>query len=330
MDRFTASLYMHVTHLNRELSLHHPPGNHLLAEASVLLCLSLLYPLFSDSSRRVRDAAAILNRLVPLLILPDGVYAEQSTGYFRFVCEALFPVIIKARARGISLSPVVEERLAAGLKWIMALAPDPHNVPMIGDGDTGSAVGWGLVDFRGFRPLLAVGGVMFGRRDMLGGIPELPAEAYLMLGMKSLDGFRSLIGDSSFIGRGRQAADLPPLPGSAPRSVSFPHGGYEVSADSHFHVVFDGGPLGLSPGCGHGHADGLSWIMSFDGQPVVVDTGTGLYNGPQIGAITSGPRMLTAPWQLTPSGLSHRSIPSDGPARPKSGSNLACPSPADI
>jgi hypothetical protein len=38
--------------------------------------------------------------------------------------------------------------------------------------------------------------------------------------------------------------------------------------------------LGIPPAYGHGHADGLSFILHYRGKPFVVDPGTFLYNGP--------------------------------------------------
>jgi hypothetical protein len=297
LDRFAASMYLHGRHIHEELSVHHPPGNHLLGEASALFCLSLFYPEFSTSACWQRDSEAILNRLVPLLILPDGVYGEQSTGYFRFVCDFILPAILMARRHGMSFSHLVEDRVAAGLQWVAASAQNSRDVPMLGDSDTGVAIGWRLSDYWDFTALLAVGAVLFNRGDLIEQTHELPAEAFLMMGIEGLETFQSLTDD-----RSRQEQNVS---ATAP-SVSFPHGGYDVSKDSHFHLVFDAGPLGLSPSCGHGHADGLSWTMSFEGTPLVVDTGTDSYNGPPL-------------WRdYFRSALAHSTVAVDGvwPSRP--------------
>ncbi len=89
LSRFIPCLYMHGVHLEKELTVHHTEGNHLLGECSALFCISTLYPLFLNSSKWCERSVRILNRLVPNVILPDGVYAEQATGYFRFVAEFL-------------------------------------------------------------------------------------------------------------------------------------------------------------------------------------------------------------------------------------------------
>jgi hypothetical protein len=44
-------------------------------------------------------------------------------------------------------------------------------------------------------------------------------------------------------------------------------------------VLFDHGPLGMPPACGHGHADALALLVDAGGRPLLVDPGTGTYTG---------------------------------------------------
>ncbi len=60
--------------------------------------------------------------------------------------------------------------------------------------------------------------------------------------------------------------------------VDFPVGGYHVSTDSYFHLIFDSGPLGIYPGFGHGHADALAILLNVKNRPVLIDSGTMRYN----------------------------------------------------
>ncbi len=192
LSRFIPCLYLHGVHLEKELTVHHTEGNHLLGECSALFCIATLYPLFLDSSRWRRRSMTILNRLVPRIILPDGVYAEQATGYFRFVAEFLLQVFFLAAGSGPQLSGVVLERLANGLDFIRNLAPDCRDVPMIGDSDTGLAIGWRLSDFWDFTSLPAIGSVLLGEPRLAEGLSTFPAEAYLMLGENGLNLFEPL------------------------------------------------------------------------------------------------------------------------------------------
>ena len=266
LSRFIPCMYLHGVHLEKELTVHHTEGNHLLGESSALYCLSTLYPLFSEAARWRERSIKILNRLVPRVILPDGVYAEQSTGYFRLIAEFLFQVLLVEGGRGSQISDVVRERLAGGLYLIQNLMADATDVPMIGDSDTAVAIGWRLSDFWDFTSLLATGSVLLGEPKLAKEIPMFPAESFLMLGENGLRDFEA-----------RKSRETEEEASSWPILV-FPDGGYHVSRDDHFGVIFDVGPLGIAPAYGHGHADGLSFILYYENKPFIVDPGTFAYN----------------------------------------------------
>lgn len=271
VSRFISSLYLHARHLENEFTLHHALSNHVLGEAAALFCISRWYPVFRDANRWSRRSLEILNRVAPLLLFPDGVYREQTTGYFRFVMEFLFPVLVLCRQDQVGLSGTVRERVDAGLRFVKNISPSPSDVPMIGDADTGLAIGWRLSDYWDFRPLLAAGAVVFERPELARGLSTFPAESFLLLGNEGRASFHDLRKSSNPVRESALNHEL----------FSFADGGYQVSKDSLFHVIFDGGELGIPPGYGHGHLDGLSFQLSYQGHPAVIDTGTYLYNGPE-------------------------------------------------
>lgn len=337
-DRFGTCLYVHARHLEQELTVHHAEGNHLLGEASALFCLSVLYPIYADAGRWRKRSLKILNRIVPRLILPDGCYGEQTTGYFKFVLEFLFSVLHVARMCRLDLSRETRERMSAGLDFLKALSPDIADVPQIGDSDTGMGIGWSISDYWDFSPLEASGAVLLDQPQLADGLEGFPAESFLLLGRQGLTAFKSYIGQSpsddqehlperaepqpkfaenesartetcggktlcqahreqrnhrstsSLWRHSAQGAHSPKiscrtakkLSNSGVETFHFPHGGYLISRDGLFGVTFDGGPLGIAPGYGHGHSDGLSFLLYHRRCPVVVDTGTCLYNGPPV------------------------------------------------
>jgi len=289
-NRFITCVYIQLRHLARELTVHHSPGNHILGEASALFCASIFYPLFTASSKWRRIATNILNRLVPRIILSDGVYAEQATGYLRFVLEFLLPVLHLAKCHGIVFSEAVLQRIGSAMQFIRAIAQDSGKVPMIGDSDTGLATGWRLSDFWDFSWLTAAGGVLLDRPSLFDGIDAFPAESFLLLGESGLESFRSYkAGEHGVQATGKENPPISTFMKRASGGIQglsefwdFADGGYQISRDAQFSIIFDAGPLGIPPGCGHGHADGLSFLLHYKGQPVIVDTGTGLYNGPPV------------------------------------------------
>jgi hypothetical protein len=71
---------------------------------------------------------------------------------------------------------------------------------------------------------------------------------------------------------------------SVPRTHTFPIAGYTIvraGASRRCRLVFDHGPLGMSPAYGHGHADALSVHLAIGSQDLLVDPGTYTYTGDQ-------------------------------------------------
>ena len=64
-------------------------------------------------------------------------------------------------------------------------------------------------------------------------------------------------------------------------SATFRDAGYTIRRGTGAHrwrLVFDHGPLGMAPSCGHGHADALAVTLDLGGKPVLLDPGTFAYN----------------------------------------------------
>jgi hypothetical protein len=82
-----------------------------------------------------------------------------------------------------------------------------------------------------------------------------------------------------------QKSDEMPLPAAREpvrKLEKFPQGGYYVLAnnlgtDDEVIVVFDAGSLGFAPLYAHGHADALSFWLSYGGQEFLIDPGTFAY-----------------------------------------------------
>jgi hypothetical protein len=262
--------YVHAIHVREELTLHHTLGNHPLGEACSLLWFALIIPNFKESAAWRDYAFKIINQIIPRLISCDGVYGEQSTGYLKFVLEFMLPLIRLDNVKENGFSSTTLDRIISSLEFIQALSVEGKETPMIGDADSGSAIGWRLSDYWDFSWLLASGSTLLNAPHLARGIDNLPAEAFLNVGLEGLNMFNSSCRHAS---RHIATSNIK-LSGY----VDFPVGGYHVTSDSYFRMIFDSGPLGIYPGFGHGHADALSILLNVRNKPLVIDSGTMHYN----------------------------------------------------
>ena len=271
LSNLVAWEYLHAIHIREELTLHHTLGNHPLGESAALLFFCLFNPGPQQSIAWEKFSFKTINQLIPRLINQDGVYAEQSTGYLKFVCEFMLPLIHLGKSKPGKFTDVTLDRIKSCLKFVQSISDAGKSTAMIGDADSGCAIGWRLSDYWDFSWLLAAGSTLLSEPGLAGGIGDFPAEAFLNTGLEGLAEFRSISTRSSFRTGTNDTTNF--------SAVDFLVGGYHVSSDSHFKLIFDSGPLGIYPGFGHGHADGLSIIVSFKNKPFLVDCGTMRYNG---------------------------------------------------
>jgi len=78
--------------------------------------------------------------------------------------------------------------------------------------------------------------------------------------------------------RGRSESD----PGNRHAVRQFEEGGYTVlraAPETNLVLLFDHGPLGMLPACGHGHADALALQVRRGFRPLLLDPGTFAYTG---------------------------------------------------
>jgi Heparinase II/III-like protein len=195
------------------------------------------------------------------------VCMEQATCYHKFSLQFLLACGLCGRRNGDDFSKAFWSRLESAMTFVASIMDCRGNVPPIGDGDDGDV--WRLGHGSGFNSylsLLALGAALFKRSDFQAKVesvtgtpdPQLHWLLHASVPVADRTGLRSL-------------------------PTEFPSGGYMVLGDSlhdaqEFRVIMDCGPLGSNRVAGHGHADALSVLVSWEGDPVLVDSGTYCYN----------------------------------------------------
>ncbi|MGQ0486739.1 MAG: alginate lyase family protein [Hyphomicrobiales bacterium] len=243
--------------LGRYRSLFSSANNHLIAESAGLLLTALAMPEMPNAAHIESRERALLTEELDKQIFADGVPAEQSPSYGAFTIELVLLAAHSARHVGRPLPLRLNQRLEAFARHIAWLSDAHGNVPAIGDGDE-------------------------GRVFALGGHEEhYPASVAAAIA--------DFLGGPAFGPRPRQAQlrdavfEAPAVSGPLASGLkSFPQGGYTVFRGNHAgrdaFLLIDHGPLGYLGIAAHGHADALAILLSLDGEPLFVDSGTYLYH----------------------------------------------------
>ena len=253
-------IYQHQYFVRHFYSKYSSANNHLIGEMAGLYVGSTFWPCYQESPSWRAFAREKLALEMTRQVEPDGVAKERTTEYQLFILEFFLLAGALGQAFGDQFPQEYWERLAGMMSFLAAVSDRQGNLPLFGDGDSGQAI-W---------------------------LPETTPER--VQGLLRLRQFpkRSPGGTDLRTGLllwGQGPEETPLGPACAPQQslCAFPDGGYYVLAtdrgdDDEMLVVFDAGPLGLHPLYAHGHADALSFWLSYGGHEFLIDPGTFCYH----------------------------------------------------
>jgi hypothetical protein len=191
-------------------------------------------------------------------VASDGVGKERATEYQLFIAEFFLLVGALGQAVGDPFPLAYWERLARLLTFVAAISDRAGHLPLFGDGDSAQAVWLPETTPERARSLARLGQILAGEKTDL---------------------------RSTLLLWGQAPEELPLSASATPAQEmhAFPEGGYYVLAadrggEDELVIVFDAGPLGLAPLYAHGHADALSFWLSYGGHEFLIDPGTYCYN----------------------------------------------------
>jgi len=233
------------------------PNNHLVANYVGLLVVGLLFPELPGAPGQVALAAKGLRAQMEAQVHAEGTSFEGSTFYHRLAVELFTLAHVVALGAGVGLGKAYAERLRRMYQAARAWCSEQGLAPQIGDNDSGRVFPFRKRDDLDQGYLAPLGAALFGEASLAGG--EFPDEAAWLLGKPGLERFQAL------------------RPASPPASVSFPAGGFHVLRGAGAVVTVSAGRQGQCGVGGHSHNDKLSFELHLDGQPVIVDPGTGSY-----------------------------------------------------
>jgi hypothetical protein len=257
------SLAVSGRHIENHLSTYFSPNTHLLGEGTALFFVGTLCPELPRARRWQQLGWEILQQAADRQVRPDGLHFEQSIYYHVYALDFFLHSAVLASRNRIPIPPRFHQTLESMLHALCVLGRSGPP-PSLGDDDGGRVFDGQRNQQAHLLDPLAIGAVMFGRGDfkrVAGG----PREELLWL-----------LGESGIA----EFERLPPTP-PASSSNFFEASGLYVMSDNSLgrQLVIDAGPQGADT-AGHGHADALSITANLDGIPLLIDSGTFEYVGP--------------------------------------------------
>ena len=130
-------------------------NNHAITETAMLFLSDILFPFFPESKNWSRDGRRYFEQEIAYQIYADGSFLQFSMNYHRVVVQVLSWVLPLAKANGLKLDPVVEERAMASLKFLRVCQDDiSGQLPNYGQNDGALFFPMNDCGYRDFRPQL--------------------------------------------------------------------------------------------------------------------------------------------------------------------------------
>jgi len=254
--------------IESRLSTHSSAGNHLIVEAVGLFWIGKALEESKVGDQWIDKARKILEEQVPKQINPDGSNQEQSFWYLGFVLDVLFHYFLLEDRKKIPSE--VRDRVDKILEFINDLVLPDGLFPDYGDRDDGF-----ILRIRGdynespFPGLLNIGAMFFNR-------PKWCKET-----QQAKDSLAFWTNDSEHDFRCSEHRKIQSELIFKPEIKTYQEGGMTLMKWGKGRLLFRHAHLGLGNTCGHGHADALSILFSWRDVPVLIDLGSGQYNGDQ-------------------------------------------------
>jgi len=258
---FWDSAYQHQLFIEKTYSRGSSANNHLIGEMAGLFIASTAWPWFDKSKKWKKLSKRILEKEIQKQTFESGINKEMAFSYHIFVLEFYLLAVFEANQNDESFSKRTEDYLKKMIKVIPELTDIGGNLPNYGDGDEGMAIQLQSLEGRRDNWLLQLGDSLLDTSTKADQDFMLP---FLL--------FKQEYGATNR----NSSTDLK-------SSIGYTDAGIfvmteERNSDNELFVIADAGPLGFLSIAAHGHADTLSFTMSYGGVPFFIDPGTYVYH----------------------------------------------------
>ncbi len=258
-DKILKYIYLQEDFVYNNLSLYSSANNHLIGEVAVLFIVSKAFPFFNHSEKWKNESGKILIDEIKKQICSDGTNVEQAPNYLAFVLD--FYLQAKLISNFHAPQDILDKIEKSG-EFLMNLV-DLNQEAQIGDcaDDFVSQLGINEV-IANYRSVLNSLSLIYGRSDFKFFGKNMDEKTFWLFGSSSIKK-HNLLKDIEL----------------RLNSKDFPKGGYYFLRNSESILLFDCGSLGYDLcASGHGHADSLSFWLSYKNKEFFVDSGTYNYH----------------------------------------------------
>ena len=254
-------------YIEKRLSTHSSAGNHLIVEAVGLFWLGCALENTRLADRWKEKGRKILFEQVPAQLNSDGTNQEQTFWYLGFVLDALFHYLLLEDREVIPNT--VLHRIEKATEFVTQMISPDGSFPDYGDRDDGfvSRIDDDYAESP-FPALASVGSHLLSRPEWRGETGRSEKALSFWSGGEAPEARNS-------------PTPAPVATEGSPATTVFPDGGMSKLTWGKGTIIFRHSRLGLGNTAGHGHADALSTLFSWNGVPVLIDLGSGQYNGDQ-------------------------------------------------
>ncbi len=232
--------------------------NHYFSDIVGLAVLGAVLAPYPPAQEWSALAARELEREIAAQFAEDGFNKECSTTYHGLMVELATLGVRACAVSGRELGADVGARLVAAYRAIDILCDTSGTIPLIGDNDSSRVFPLAQRADTELRPVLALGAAVLGIEDLA--VADAAPEVALLCGPAALQPNRST-----------------PLSRRLPAGRALPDSGLFVLGSGGDHLVVRCGPLTYRPVGSHNHIDQLSFTVSVDGRPMLVDPGQYCY-----------------------------------------------------
>lgn len=234
-----------------EIGLNGVSNNHLIADYCGLFVISFFID-SKDCQRWRREAITGLEVCIINQVLDDGCDFECSIPYHRLALEMfLTAALIDADRKLFSKTYYI--KLFKMLKFVEQYSDRKGNAPQMGDNDSGIILPFNTLDNQNHLYLLSLGSYIFDY-DFLQ--EKVKNKSLRYLPQKQVKVKQHI------------------APGKFSNYSSFVNGGYYIIKCEELELVIYSPDY---PVKGHGHYDRGNFTLSYKGQPLIVDPGSGCY-----------------------------------------------------